>query len=69
MGIMNLHLLTFVENIIMITAICLLRCIFIYELKFKILDFRSKFDIKKDFEPIFIEMFGRHTAEHILYGN
>ena len=39
------------------------------ELKFKICDFRSEFDIKKDFEPIFIEMFGRRTAEYILYGN
>lgn len=39
------------------------------ELKFKIWDFRSEFDIKKDFEPIFIEMFGRRPAEYILYGN
>ena len=39
------------------------------ELKFKIWDFRSEFHIKEDFEPIFIEIFGRRAAEHILYGN
>lgn len=40
------------------------------ELKFKIkCDFRIKFYIEKDFEPIFIEVFGRRTAEYILYGN
>ena len=39
------------------------------DLKFKIWGFRSKFDIKKDFEPIFIEMFGLRTSEYILYGN
>ena len=34
-----------------------------------ICNFRSEFDIKKDFEPIFIEAFGHRTAEYILYGN
>ena len=39
------------------------------DLKFKIWDFRYEFDIKKDFEPIFVEVFGRRYAEHCLYGN
>ena len=39
------------------------------DLKFKIWDFRYEFDIKKDFEPIFVEVFGRQYAEHCLYGN
>ena len=40
------------------------------DLRFEIIsEFKSKYDIKKDFEPIFIKMFGRRTAEHILYGN
>ena len=39
------------------------------DLKFKIWDFRYEFDVKKDFEPIFVEVFGRRYAEHCLYGN
>ena len=39
------------------------------DLKFKIWDFRYEFDIKKDFEPIFVEVFGRRYTEHCLYGN
>lgn len=39
------------------------------DLKFKIWDFRYEFDIRKDFEPIFVEVFGRRKAEYILYGN
>ena len=39
------------------------------DLKFKIWDFRYEYDIKKDFEPIFVEVFGRRYAEHCLYGN
>ena len=30
---------------------------------------KYEFDIKKDFEPIFVEVFGRRYAEHCLYGN
>lgn len=39
------------------------------DLKFKIWEFRDEFDIKKDFEPIFVEIFGRRYTEHSLYGN
>ena len=39
------------------------------DLKFKIYKFRNEFDIKKDFEPIFIEAFVRRDGEYYLYRN